>query len=110
VLSGVSRVSDVLAAPPHRRPTFLASSLAGLLEEHPAARSQADGTHCRGWRAWVQADGSLRLDGDGDPQDALRACCGASWAALDADRHVDLGAGLPQVLRVLDPVRPGSAG
>ncbi|MFG1946707.1 HAD-IIA family hydrolase [Nonomuraea sp. NPDC048826] len=79
VLTGVARPLDVLTAPPHQRPVYVAEDLAGLLAPYPEVRDGA----CGGWQArWV--DGTLRLDGDGSRIDGLRAACDAAWAAAGA--------------------------
>jgi HAD superfamily hydrolase (TIGR01450 family) len=51
VLTGVTRPADVVLAPRHRRPTYLARDLAGLLEPHPAVTAADGGFRCRGWTA-----------------------------------------------------------
>lgn len=109
VLTGVTRAADLLAAPPHHRPTFVAEDLRGLLVAHPVVE-EATGTggtvaggpvfRCGGWSASV-SDGVLVLDGDagagedgtdgdgtgadraggGERIDGLRALCAAAWAA-----------------------------
>ena len=65
VLTGVTDVATLLAAPPERRPTYLAADLRGLLA--PA--------------------GALALSGTGNAGDdglaALRAGCRRAWAAHD---------------------------
>jgi glycerol 3-phosphatase-2 len=43
VLTGVTRPADVVLAPRHRRPTYLARDLAGLLESHPAVTAAEAG-------------------------------------------------------------------
>ncbi|MFC5820409.1 HAD-IIA family hydrolase [Nonomuraea harbinensis] len=76
VLTGVAKPLDMLTAPPHQRPTYVAEDLSGLLAPYPEVRDGA----CGGWRArWVE--GTLRLDGDGSRIDGLRAACDAAWAA-----------------------------
>ena len=78
VLTGVHGVSDLLAAPPRRRPTYLAADLRGLAlppEVTAVATSTGSGPD----------DGLARV----------RAACVAAWDALDAGRpapDVDLGA------------------
>lgn len=81
VLTGVAKPVDVLTAPPHRRPSHITEDLGGLLHPYPEVRDGA----CGGWRArWV--DGTLRLDGDGNRIDGLRAACDAAWAAAGDGR------------------------
>ncbi len=90
VLTGVTGPADLLAAPPRRRPTYVAADLSGLLTPHPQPTRTADGGHhCGGWTATV-ADGVLHLDAPtgGDPLNGLRAACAAAWSAAtppDAD-------------------------
>ena len=67
VLTGVHGVADLLAAPPHRRPTYLAADLRGLaLPVSTVAVSDIEGG---------------RTDADGLA--ALRRAASASWAAAD---------------------------
>lgn len=83
VFTGVSGPAELLAAPAHRRPTYVAASLLGLLETQPPVAGDAtDGWRCGGWRAWVE-DHTLILEGEGDGYDGLRAACAATWAAAD---------------------------
>ena len=70
VLTGVSTPADVLAAPPHHRPTHLAADLSGLF-------TVDSGTE--GWRV-RRHEAGLELAGDGTPIAALRALCAAAWA------------------------------
>jgi HAD superfamily hydrolase (TIGR01450 family) len=82
VLTGVSGVAELLAAPEARRPTYVALDLRGLLEPQPPVTSVEGGWRCRGWTAHVRA-GVLQLAGDGGAEDALRAACVAVWARGD---------------------------
>jgi HAD superfamily hydrolase (TIGR01450 family) len=70
VLTGVSTPRDVLAAPPHQRPTHLTADLAGLF------------TIDRGTEDWQvrRHEAGLELDGTGSPLAALRALCVTTWA------------------------------
>jgi HAD superfamily hydrolase (TIGR01450 family) len=82
VLSGVTRPVDLLAAPPHRRPTYVAARLDGLLVAHPGVPTAAEAT-CGPWTA-RRSGADLVLSGTGEPEqelDALRALCGAAWSA-----------------------------
>ncbi|MEV6495520.1 HAD-IIA family hydrolase [Actinoplanes sp. NPDC051633] len=63
VLTGVSGPADLLAAPPERRPTYVAADVSGLFEE-PVPLEPA--TERGGWR--LTGDGAL--DGAGEPVDA----------------------------------------
>lgn len=80
VMTGVTDVRALLAAPENSRPTFVAADLRALPGELPRARREGDGWVCGGWAARVSG-GELRMSGAGDPYDALRAACPAVWAA-----------------------------
>ncbi len=94
VLTGVSTPRELVLAPPSQRPSYVAADLGGLLEPQPviglvrgngaaapAGSADAGAVRCGGWTARRSAaDGPLRLDGDGDPLDGLRALCALSWA------------------------------
>ncbi|MCF2531908.1 HAD-IIA family hydrolase [Yinghuangia soli] len=81
VMTGVTDVPGLLAAPEGSRPTFVAADLRALSAELPRAREGADGRwECGGWTAAVDGR-SLVLAGGGEPYDALRAACAAVWAA-----------------------------
>jgi glycerol 3-phosphatase-2 len=96
VLTGVSRPSDVVLAPPRQRPSYLAAQLTGLLEPHPVpSGGPGEPLQCNGWHArWVARGASTgatkgqdsaggaraELTGSGDPIDALRLLCAACWS------------------------------
>lgn len=82
VLTGVTGPRTLLAAPERLRPTYVSAGLAGLLTPHEAVRRDGEGYACGGWT--VSPD--LRVDGDGDPVDGLRALCTAVWASGDVER------------------------
>jgi glycerol-1-phosphatase len=77
VLTGVSDAAEVLAAPPERRPDYIAADMSGL---SAAPEDLAPGPR-PDWRVDAPGGGELVLSGSGDPLDALRALCGAHWAA-----------------------------
>jgi HAD superfamily hydrolase (TIGR01450 family) len=79
VLTGVTTPRELLAAPPERRPTYVAADLAGLLAPHPGVHSGAGGYSCGGWTV----SGTLEVTGGGDPIDGLRALCVAVWEGGD---------------------------
>jgi glycerol 3-phosphatase-2 len=93
VLTGVSRPADLLAAPEHQRPTYVAADLSALFGPADAARISttdaagsnaggSDGGRPGGWR--LERDGTaVVLDGAGDPVDALRLLCPAVWAGAE---------------------------
>jgi glycerol-1-phosphatase len=114
VLTGVSRAADLLAAPPARRPTYVAAELAGLFEPAEVVRVAPDGTtdgdsgansdsgadsgsgpnsgsgasgaEAAGWRAYPRG-GDLVLDGAGPMLGALRALCAEAWKRHGQARH-----------------------
>ncbi|MGC5019426.1 HAD-IIA family hydrolase [Micromonospora sp. DT47] len=86
VLTGVSDVPELLAAPEGRRPTYVSTDLAGLFD--PAAVVPVPGRpEAGGWSAAV-VDGGLELRGAGRPLDALAALCAAAWSAASAEPQV----------------------
>ncbi|MGA5104820.1 HAD hydrolase-like protein [Streptomyces cellulosae] len=92
VLTGVTDGAQLLAAPPHHRPTYVDADLRGLLTGQPEVVEEGGAFRCGGWTAGAGA-GRLELDGDGAPLDGLRALCAAAWTAageeacgLDAEK------------------------
>ncbi|NYI03357.1 HAD-IIA family hydrolase [Allostreptomyces psammosilenae] len=95
VLTGVTDAAQLLAAPAHQRPTWIAEDLRGLLVPHPAVTTadaaaegpggEPDGVgpvwRCGDWSARV-AGGVLELSAgvaEADRIDGLRAACAAAW-------------------------------
>ena len=70
VLTGVTGVEELLAAPEHRRPTYVAADLRGLLRS-------ADELVIAIERDLTQGDGDDGLDG-------LRRACRRAWADADS--------------------------
>ncbi|MCO1660766.1 HAD-IIA family hydrolase [Pseudonocardia sp. S2-4] len=89
VLTGVSDAVEVLSAPPERRPDYIGADMNALDADPddlaPGARA--------GWEVTVADRGELRLSGSGDALDALRALCGAHWAAGGGPARVTSGGG-----------------
>jgi glycerol-1-phosphatase len=97
VLTGVTHPIDVVLAPAAMRPTFIAGDLTGLLEEHPEVAVADGAATCRAWEARV--DNGISLSGTHDaasPIDALRAACGAVWAADEPPSRSDVQMALDQ--------------
>jgi hypothetical protein len=95
VLTGVSTPADLLAAPPHRRPTYVASDMSGLLDvDGPVRLSEEDG----GVAGWTVSGDPPSLTGEGRPQDALAVLCAAAWRTPSAQ----VAAGSPAARKVLD--------
>ncbi|MFI2667826.1 HAD-IIA family hydrolase [Micromonospora carbonacea] len=78
VLTGVSDVPELLAAPAARRPTYVSVDLAGLFD--PAAVVRVPGAAETGGWSVRATDGGLELAGGGRPLDALAALCAVAWA------------------------------
>jgi glycerol 3-phosphatase-2 len=101
VLSGVSTPAELLAAPPHRRPTYVASDLSGLLDDvdGPARLSEEDDRDT----GWTMTGYPPVLAGEGRALDALALLCVAAWGTPPvrvapgsaAARQVLPGLGLP---------------
>ncbi|MBW8704440.1 putative hydrolase YutF [Streptomyces sp. MBT84] len=87
VLTGVTDGAQLLAAPPQHRPTYVDADLRGLLTGQPEVLAVDGGFRCGGWTAADassaagEASGSLRLEGEGETLDGLRALCAAAWTA-----------------------------
>lgn len=111
VLTGVTSVADLLAAPPPHRPTFVAADLRGLLEAHPPVRRASDGWQCMRWTASVVAGEITLRPGPAGAldMDAVRAVCCAAWAARDAGHAAwladDITQGLPKLMPAWWPGR-----
>lgn len=84
VLTGVTGLADLVAAPPAQRPTHISPDLSGLLSA-PSASVERDGWwHAGEHRARV-VDGRLDVDPAGhDDPDWWNAACAAAWAHLDS--------------------------
>jgi len=72
VLTGVTSLADLRAAPPGLRPTYLSVDLSGLLRAHPRVDVSGAGAQC------------VRLDDDvNDGLDDARAAVALAWARAD---------------------------
>ncbi|QBI55058.1 HAD-IIA family hydrolase [Streptomonospora litoralis] len=80
VLTGVTTPAEAVAAPPQHRPSFLSWDVSGINQVHPEVRTAPAEAACGGWTATLQ-DGRLRLSGQGDRIDGLRALCSCAWSA-----------------------------
>lgn len=79
VLTGVSGVAELLLAPPQQRPTYIGRDLSSLLHPPEPLPHPSHLVVCGNWEAAV-VSGQVELTGSGDPLDALRATCGATWS------------------------------
>lgn len=108
VLTGVATPADLLAAPPHRRPTYVASDLSGLFDvDGPARLSGGDGPADSGWT--VAGDPPM-LIGEGRTLDALAALCAVAWRSpaihvAAGSPAVQVAAGSPTARAALDELR-----
>ncbi|GAA1000336.1 MULTISPECIES: HAD-IIA family hydrolase [Nocardiopsidaceae] len=84
VLSGVTAPADVLAAPAHQRPAYLAWDVSGMNDTHPEVAHTGHGARCGGWTVTVTG-GAPAIEGTGDRLDGLRALCAAVWADATVD-------------------------
>jgi HAD superfamily hydrolase (TIGR01450 family) len=83
VLTGVSGPAELLAAPPERRPSYLAQNLSDLFAPEDQVRVPLKGLdEVGGWRI-VRAGEQVRLEGAGELVDALRLLCGVVWDGTD---------------------------
>jgi glycerol 3-phosphatase-2 len=82
VLTGVTGLTDLAAAGPRLRPTYLSADLSGLFEPHAAPERDGGDWTSGGWRARTTA-GRLEVSGGGDPDDWWRAVASAAWEHLD---------------------------
>lgn len=83
VLTGVTRLRELIEARPEERPTYVARDLGGLFTAHRAPASEGEGWALGGWHASV-VDGRLVVAGSGEPDDWWRVVASASWAHHDA--------------------------
>jgi HAD superfamily hydrolase (TIGR01450 family) len=83
VLTGVTHLAELVAAPPELRPSYISPDLEGLFEAHPAPELDSEGARLGGWHARVDG-GVLVVSGQGSDADWWRVVAVASWAALDA--------------------------
>jgi glycerol 3-phosphatase-2 len=96
VLTGITGVSELLAAAPGVRPDLVGCDLGALRAAHPEAVADADGSGRCNHAVVAAGDGKVVVHETGrDPVDLLRAACAAVW---DGDQAPD-----PQP--VIDAVR-----
>ena len=91
VLSGVHGKADLVAAAPRQRPTYLAASVAGLLEPPRVATIEPAQSICGAARV-VVAGQRLDVERPGEPLDTLWALATLAWAHPEADASDALAA------------------
>jgi glycerol-1-phosphatase len=88
VMTGVTDLATLAAAPSGLRPTYVATDLGGLGRAHPAPKREGDAFEAGGWRASVR-DGELKVESDPDasedpsPDAWWRVAAAAAWSHLD---------------------------
>ena len=87
VLTGVTNPHELMFAPEHLRPTYIAKDLTGLNEPAPEVVHEAGAWSCRDVQACV--DGDRLYVTDITSVDGLRAACAAMWDAADRGHSVD---------------------
>ncbi len=83
VMTGVTDLEVLVAAPPRLRPRYVAADLAALSRPQPDVEAAGDRFLSEGWVARVR-DGTLDVTGSGAPDAWWRAVAVAGWAHLDA--------------------------
>lgn len=82
VLTGITGVSELLAAAPDVRPDLVGRDLGALLTAHPEATVDADGTGRCNDAVVAAGDAKIIVHEPGsDAVDLLRAACAAAWSA-----------------------------
>ena len=82
VMTGVTDLPTLVAAPPGRRPTYLAADLGALTRPHEPPVPAGDGWTAGGWTATVE-DGKLVVTGEGTPDDWWRTVAVAAWSSRE---------------------------
>lgn len=82
VLTGVTDLPALVAAPTALRPTYLAPDLVGLTSPHEAPAPTSGGWRLGGWSARVD-DARLEVSGSGPEADWWRVVAAAAWEHLD---------------------------
>jgi glycerol-1-phosphatase len=83
VMTGVTDLGVLVAAPPDLRPSYVAADLQALGYPQPEVEVQHGAVRSGGWTATVE-DGELAVYGDGDPDSWWRVVAVAGWSHLDA--------------------------
>jgi HAD superfamily hydrolase (TIGR01450 family) len=87
VLTGVTRLAELVAAERDQRPTWVGSDLRALGRPGCAATEHDGRWHADGWSATVQ-DEHLVVEGGGSPDGWWAVVAAAAWAHLDASGQV----------------------
>ncbi|MEP7091026.1 MAG: HAD-IIA family hydrolase [Nocardioidaceae bacterium] len=82
VMTGVTDARTLVGAAPEVRPTYVAADLAALGKPQPQVEVEGGAAESDGWRAQVR-DGTLCVEGEGDPDGWWRVVAVAGWQHLD---------------------------
>ncbi len=86
VLTGVTGLPELVAAPPSLRPSYIAPDLGGLATVHRVPERDDETWVLGGWRGHARG-GRLEVDQvapDADPSDWWRVAAGSAWSHLDS--------------------------
>lgn len=85
VLTGVTGLAELVAAPPALRPSYIAADLSGLATAHAAPDRDGDSWVLGGWRCRVEAGAPVteQWQDDATPDDWWRVVAAAAWAHRD---------------------------
>jgi len=103
VMTGVTGLSELVAAPPEQRPTWVADDLRALGRPGCTASRHDGRWTAGGWSATLH-DGHLTVEGSGGSDGWWAAVTGAAWAHLDETGET------ADVSHLSAPDRAGSAG
>jgi glycerol-1-phosphatase len=85
VMTGVTDLDDLVAAPPELRPTYIGADLRALFEPHASPSLRDDHrVEAGGWTARVE-HGRLVVEGEGEAGDWWRAAASCAWRHLDSE-------------------------
>ncbi|MDQ6686980.1 MAG: HAD-IIA family hydrolase [Actinomycetota bacterium] len=82
VLTGVTGLAELVAAPVGERPSYIGTDLHALGQVHPVPNTHGGRVELGNWSAHVD-DGRLVVSGSGSDQDWWRVVAAMSWAHLD---------------------------
>jgi glycerol 3-phosphatase-2 len=82
VMTGVTGLAELVAAPPELRPSYVGRDLDSLFERHETPEREQDYWSVGGWRASTP-DGRLTVEGEGSAATWWQAAASAGWAWLD---------------------------
>jgi len=82
VMTGVTGLAELVAAPEKLRPTYVGRDLDALFDLHEAPEQDGDSWTVGGWRAST-SDGRLSIEGDGAGSAWWQVVAAAGWDHLD---------------------------